>query len=338
MPGTAPSQSPNSKSRASEEKRRLERKSKQATGLTPVKIYLLLYNTAAAVLWAHLLYLLLSFLYTSFVSSALVTPRRPETVLKKLLNQSTRIYLPKVVDDFTTRLSGSYDYKNLGWWTKVTQSLAVLEIVHSATGIVRSPFLTTAMQVASRLWTVWGIVEPVPETHSNPLFTTMLFAWSVTEVIRYSFYALSILNIDVGAINWLRFTTFLPLYPLGASSEAFLSFSTLPPLSTLPYIPDWLSTLSPLSSLIRYLPEGWGRYLMKSRIGRAVIWNLAKAGLKGKKVAAGGVKAWGPIELLRLFLFVAWWPALYVLYVHMLVLRKRYFSKGRTVGHKTKTL
>ena len=42
---------------------------------------------------------------------------------------------------------------------KVTQSLAVLEVVHAALGWVRSPVATTAMQVASRLWSVWGVVE-----------------------------------------------------------------------------------------------------------------------------------------------------------------------------------
>lgn len=60
-------------------------------------------------------------------------------------------------------LKGSYDYHNLGWWTKWTQTLAVLEVVHAALGWVRSPVGTVASQVASRLWTVWGVVEAAPE-------------------------------------------------------------------------------------------------------------------------------------------------------------------------------
>lgn len=41
-----------------------------------------------------------------------------------------------------------------------TQSLAVLEILHSVLGIVRAPVLTTTMQVASRLLLVWGVMYP----------------------------------------------------------------------------------------------------------------------------------------------------------------------------------
>jgi len=39
----------------------------------------------------------------------------------------------------------------------------------------------------------------------------MLFAWSVTEVIRYSFYAFSVLGIQLDWLNYLRFVP--PLLP-----------------------------------------------------------------------------------------------------------------------------
>jgi very-long-chain (3R)-3-hydroxyacyl-CoA dehydratase len=65
-------------------------------------------------------------------------------------------------------LKGSYyqkdiaEYANLGWWVKWTQTLAILEVVHSALGLVKSPVGTVAAQVASRLWAIWGVVEAVP--------------------------------------------------------------------------------------------------------------------------------------------------------------------------------
>lgn len=46
---------------------------------------------------------------------------------------------------------------------KITQSLAVLEVVHAAVGLVRSPVFTTAQQVASRIFIVWGILVATPE-------------------------------------------------------------------------------------------------------------------------------------------------------------------------------
>lgn len=46
------------------------------------------------------------------------------------------------------------------------QSFAILEVLHVLLGFVPSPLGTTAMQVASRLWLVWGIVERFPEVCS----------------------------------------------------------------------------------------------------------------------------------------------------------------------------
>jgi very-long-chain (3R)-3-hydroxyacyl-CoA dehydratase len=56
----------------------------------------------------------------------------------------------------------------------------------------------------------------------------MILAWSSTEVIRYFFYALSLSGIESSLLQWLRYTTFYVLYPLGAGSEAFLMYASLP--------------------------------------------------------------------------------------------------------------
>lgn len=57
---------------------------------------------------------------------------------------------------------------------QVVQSLAVLEVVHAGMGIVRSPVFTTAQQVASRLFIVWGILFAAPQATTEgglPLLT-----------------------------------------------------------------------------------------------------------------------------------------------------------------------
>lgn len=56
----------------------------------------------------------------------------------------------------------------------------------------------------------------------------MVLAWSSTEIIRYAFYAVSILQCEPRWLLWLRYTTFYVLYPIGAGSEAALIYSTLP--------------------------------------------------------------------------------------------------------------
>lgn len=64
----------------------------------------------------------------------------------------------------------------------------------------------------------------------------MVLSWSLTEVIRYSYYTLSLLTpsplpSEPALLIWLRYTTFYLLYPTGAGSEAFTAFVTLPELS-----------------------------------------------------------------------------------------------------------
>ncbi|KAI3438939.1 hypothetical protein D9Q98_001353 [Chlorella vulgaris] len=115
---------------------------------------------------------------------------------------------------------------------KVAQTAAVLEVVHSAAGLVRSPVAITATQVASRLFILWGIVDLAPEAHRKPLVVaqlgqtylelsllSLLVAWCCSEVIRYSFFAFKELGMQPYVLLWLRYTAFLVLYPLGVSSE-----------------------------------------------------------------------------------------------------------------------
>ncbi|OCF39989.1 3-hydroxy acyl-CoA dehydratase [Kwoniella heveanensis CBS 569] len=330
--------------RVEQERERLARLGKDVkSGLTPLKIYLLAYNVASALLWANLLYITTSFLLSPRSSHPNPNPLTTGSIstlgsfLSRFIPTSaassgspTRSFaLNKLID----HLSNSYEYKNLGWYTKWTQSLAVLEVVHALFGWVRSPVGTVAAQVASRVWTVWGVAEAVPEvSHTSPLFATMLLAWSLTEVIRYSFYALSILQIQSPLLNWLRYTTFIPLYPLGASSEAFLSFSTLP------------SFIPLLGKVIAALPDKLREQLIKTHLGRTLLWNLAKYNAKGTvggsgSGASGSIgslnRTWGPLEYLRLGLFVIWWPALYVLYTYMLKQRRKVIGgagRGKTVS------
>lgn len=88
------------------------------------------------------------------------------------------------------------------------------------------------MQVASRFLLVWGVVYNFPNTtgHGSSAYSTMLIAWSVTEVIRYSYFAMSLGYGRVSPfLTWLRYNTFFVLYPLGISSECWLIWKALEP-------------------------------------------------------------------------------------------------------------
>jgi very-long-chain (3R)-3-hydroxyacyl-CoA dehydratase len=109
-------------------------------------------------------------------------------------------------------------------------------------GIVRAPLLTTLMQVASRFLLVWGIAYHFPATTSHsPAYSSMLLAWSFTEVVRYGYFVFTLSGLGVPALlSFLRYNTFMILYPLGISSECWLVYQAIPAAKTLderlPYV------------------------------------------------------------------------------------------------------
>lgn len=97
------------------------------------------------------------------------------------------------------------------------------------TGIVRSPLPTTLLQVFSRLLLVWGVVNPYPHaTSPSPFYSSMLLAWAVSEVVRYSYFVFNLRRDSQGPkeipalVTWLRYNLFYVLYPLGIGSEMAL--------------------------------------------------------------------------------------------------------------------
>ncbi|CEP12671.1 hypothetical protein [Parasitella parasitica] len=110
----------------------------------------------------------------------------------------------------------------------VVQSTALFEIVHAFFGWVRTPIMTTIMQVFSRIFLIWAVNFPFPQIHCHWSYTTMVVSWSIAEVVRYSYYATNLVSAVPGFITWARYTFFLILYPTGISSELIMIYQSLP--------------------------------------------------------------------------------------------------------------
>ena len=124
------------------------------------------------------------------------------------------------------------------------------------------------MQVASRFLLVWGIAQFFPETVArSTAYTTMLLAWSTTEVIRYSYFAVNLKDGKVPAwLTWLRYNTFFVLYPLGISSECWLVWLATEPARKM----DWRVEWALWAVLAVYVP---GECEMDSNL-RQSVWML----------------------------------------------------------------
>jgi len=146
------------------------------------KLYLLAYNFGQTAGWSYLLFQLFNYYLTD---------------LKRTVSL--------------------WDY--VGNTVIIFQNAAVLEIVHAATGIVPSNVVLTTFQVLSRVMLVCGVLLAAPVSIFSPGLPLALFAWSVTEIIRYGFYGFNLLKAVPSVLVWLRYTTFILLYPIGVTGE-----------------------------------------------------------------------------------------------------------------------
>ncbi|XP_057541506.1 very-long-chain (3R)-3-hydroxyacyl-CoA dehydratase PASTICCINO 2 [Amaranthus tricolor] len=112
---------------------------------------------------------------------------------------------------------------------QLAQTAAVLEIIHGLIGLVRSPISATLPQIGSRLYVTWVILYSFPEIRTHFLVSSLVLSWSVTEIIRYSFFGMKeVFGSAPSWLQWLRYSTFLLLYPSGISSEVGLIYLALP--------------------------------------------------------------------------------------------------------------
>ncbi|PNT73685.1 hypothetical protein BRADI_2g62370v3 [Brachypodium distachyon] len=99
---------------------------------------------------------------------------------------------------------------------QLAQTAAVLEILHGLVGLVRSPVSATLPQIGSRLFVTWGILWSFPEVRTHIL------------IIRYSFFGTKELFGSAPSwLLWLRYSSFLVMYPTGISSEVGLIYIAL---------------------------------------------------------------------------------------------------------------
>ncbi|XP_030433402.1 very-long-chain (3R)-3-hydroxyacyl-CoA dehydratase 3 isoform X1 [Gopherus evgoodei] len=130
------------------------------------------------------------------------------------------------------------------------QTLAFIEILNSLVGIVRSPLVPSLLQVLGRNFVLFIVLGNVEEMQSKAVVFFVFYCWSIIELFRYPFYMLSCIDIEWKLLTWIRYTIWIPLYPLGALAEAVSLIQAIPIFSetgkfsfTLPY---------PMSTTIKF--------------------------------------------------------------------------------------
>ncbi|OIT37406.1 PREDICTED: very-long-chain (3R)-3-hydroxyacyl-CoA dehydratase 2 [Nicotiana attenuata] len=139
------------------------------------------------------------------------------------------VALFRILSNFISTQSVTGTYASAGELICLLQCCAFLEVVHGAIGIVPSGAVLPLMQWSGRTHFLLAIVRRIVEVQESPSVFMTFLAWSLSEVIRYSHYALSCIGSPPYFITYLRYTAFILLYPVGIGpGEMWLMYQALP--------------------------------------------------------------------------------------------------------------
>ncbi|KAM9854984.1 very-long-chain (3R)-3-hydroxyacyl-CoA dehydratase isoform 1-T1 [Aulostomus maculatus] len=108
------------------------------------------------------------------------------------------------------------------------QILASVEVLNAAFGVVKAGVVPTLIQVVGRNFILFIIFGSLEEMHNKPVVFFVFYLWSTIEIFRYPFYMLGCFNTEWKTLTWLRYTVWIPLYPLGVLAEAVGVIQSIP--------------------------------------------------------------------------------------------------------------
>eukprot|EP01112_Ceratiomyxa_fruticulosa_P009915 TRINITY_DN2602_c0_g1_i4.p1 TRINITY_DN2602_c0_g1~~TRINITY_DN2602_c0_g1_i4.p1 ORF type:complete len:241 (+),score=43.00 TRINITY_DN2602_c0_g1_i4:46-723(+) len=120
-------------------------------------------------------------------------------------------------------------YKEIEPMLLCVQIAGILESVHVTLGLVKSSLIPTLGQFLGRNMVLIGGLYFIPEVQGHWAVPALLFVWGLIELVRYPFYLSSLIFSEPSKVfEWLRYTIFIPLYPLGYLLENILWYKMLP--------------------------------------------------------------------------------------------------------------
>ncbi|KAL1558651.1 very-long-chain (3R)-3-hydroxyacyl-CoA dehydratase [Salvia divinorum] len=135
----------------------------------------------------------------------------------------------RIFSNLSSSKSTNGAFSSAGELICILQSLAFLEVIHGAVGIVPSGVLLPLMQWGGRTHFLFAIVRRIQVVQELPSVFITFVAWGVSEVIRYPHYALYCIGSLPKWITLIRYNAFIVLYPIGVfPGEMWLMYQALP--------------------------------------------------------------------------------------------------------------
>lgn len=119
-------------------------------------------------------------------------------------------------------------YAAVGNPFKFIQLLQFLEVMHPLFGYTKSSTLVSFLQVGGRGFVLFLMIDAEPRMQTKPVVFYLFLIWCTIEIVRYPYYITQLLNIEISFLTWLRYTIWIPLYPLGFVCEGIIILRNIP--------------------------------------------------------------------------------------------------------------
>lgn len=123
-------------------------------------------------------------------------------------------------------IAGSY--QAVGWMMHLCFLTQFLEILHPILGFTKGSPFEPILQVCGRGIVFFCLIEAEERMHTKPIVFYLFVVWSIIEIIRYPYYLLRVYDIELAVLTWLRYTMWVPLYPLGFVCEGIVVLRSIP--------------------------------------------------------------------------------------------------------------
>lgn len=166
-------------------------------------------------------------------------------------------------------------YEAVGTAFKFMQLFQFLEVMHPIFGYVPGSAFTPFIQVGGRAFILFAMIEAEPRMQTKPIVFYLFLTWSMIECVRYPYYLSQLFKVELDILTWVRYSIWIPLYPLGILCEGIICLRNIPYFEEtgrlslqLPNKLNWtfdMPTFLRLYLLLAMLP---GAYLMMSHMAK----------------------------------------------------------------------
>jgi len=180
-------------------------------------------------------------------------------------------------------------YDVIGSLFKFIQLLQFLEVMHPLFGYTKSSVLVSLMQTGGRAFVLFLMIDAEPRMQTKPVVFYLFLIWSTIEIVRYPYYITQLLNVEISFLTWLRYTLWIPLYPLGVVCEGIIMLRNIPYFEETQKftisLPNSYNFALHFPTVIRFyllfllLP---GLYTIMSRMNKIRLRKLGKSEIKKK--------------------------------------------------------